>query len=120
MGRELFNYGTLTINYIKSQYYFDPYPKRLNKEKSNFGFDIIPSQGKVMVSVVWENTLAQKSGLVSGSELVSINDITFQNMNSCEIDSMLLPEFSKKEIKVQFIKNGIVKKATLKAIEQTK
>lgn len=42
MGRELLNYGTLTIDYPNSRYYFVKYPKRLNKPRPNFGFDIIP------------------------------------------------------------------------------
>ena len=117
IGRELLNYGTLTIDYINSQYYFEKYPKRLNKPRPNFGFDIITEKNKVTVGVVWENTRAQKMGLTSGLEILSINDKSFENKTSCEIEKILLVEFSKKKLEITYLKNGITLKGTLTNIK---
>lgn len=116
IGRELLNYGTLTIDYINKQYSFKKYPQRLNNYRPNFGFEIIIEESKVIVSVVWENTKAQKVGLVSGTEILSINGKTFQNKNSCEIEKELLQEFSKSELEIVYLENDLKRNITLSKI----
>jgi hypothetical protein len=113
IGRELLNYGTLTIDYISKQYSFEKYHQRLNSPKPSFGFEIITAANKVTVGVVWENTKAQKAGLISGTEILEINGKTFQNKDACEIEKELLDEFSKNKLKVVFIENGVKQKIIL-------
>ena len=109
IGRELLNHGILTIDYIRKQYSFEKYPHRLNHPKPNFGFEIITEENKVIVGVVWENTKAQKAGLVSGTEIKEINGIAFNSKSSCEIEKILEIEFSKKKLRITYLKSGIEK-----------
>jgi Aspartyl protease len=105
IGRELMNYGTLTINYIDKHYYFDAYPKRLNKARANFGFTILTETGKVTAGVVWEGTPAHKNGLTSGSKITSINKKKILNLTTCEAEEILTKEFRKEKIQVEFLKD---------------
>jgi len=120
IGRELLNYGTLTIDYINKQYSFEKYNHRLNQPKPNFGFGIITEENKVIVGVVWGNTKAQKAGLVSGTEIKEINGISFNNKTSCEIEKILETEFSRKKLRVTYLKSGIEKSIVLTAIKNNK
>jgi Aspartyl protease len=105
IGRELMNYGTLTIDYIHKRYYFDVYSEQLNQPRANFGFTVLTESGKVTAGVVWEGTLAQKSGMTSGSKITSINKKTFLNLTSCEVEEILSKEFNKRKIQVEFLKD---------------
>ena len=113
IGRELMNYGTLTIDYINKQYYFDIYPNNKYQPSPNFGFQVITEQGKVSAGMVWENTLAQKKGITSGCEIVSINKKTVQNLSSSEIDNIISTQFAKEKIRLTFLKDNKIKKAIL-------
>jgi hypothetical protein len=114
IGRELLNYGTMTIDYPGSRYYFESYPsKRKFIRNPDFGFRPIIEEGKVTAGVVWEKTLAQELGLTSGCEIVSINGKSFEGLSSCEIDDILIREFVKRKMRIEFRKNGSVLAATL-------
>lgn len=109
IGRDLLNYGTLTIDYINRRYYFNKYPQRLNASRPNFGFNIIAEKNKATVGVVWEATEAQKKGLHSGIEIVSINGKTFFDKTSCEISKILLKEYAEKKLEIIFLSDGMKK-----------
>lgn len=120
IGREILNYGTLTIDYINKQYSFKKYQRRLNKPKSNYGFEILVEENKVSIGIVWENTRAQKIGLTTGAEIVEVNGNTFQNKTSCEIEKILSREFSEKKLRVTYLDNGLKKNVVFKKIKPFK
>lgn len=107
IGRDLLNYGTLTIDYINRKYYFDAYSKRLKPARTNFGFTILTEPGKVTAGVVWENTPAQKNGMTSGVEIISINRKKFKHLNVCDIDTMLAEDFLENKIRIVFKKDKV-------------
>lgn len=117
IGREVLNYGTLTIDYINSQYSFVKYPKTFYQTKPFYGFDIIAENNKLIASVVWENTVASQKGIHSGDEIISVNGKRFNNLNSCEIESILTKELEKSKIRISFLNNGKERSIKLKSID---
>ncbi|MBL0024668.1 MAG: hypothetical protein IPO98_06420 [Saprospiraceae bacterium] len=85
------------------------YPHRLNHPKPNFGFEIITEENKVIEVLYGENTKAQKSRFSSGTEIKEINGIAFNSKSSCEIEKILEIEFSKKKLRITYLKSGIEK-----------
>lgn len=118
IGRELLNYGTLTINYPDSQYFFDSYRRTFYIPNPNFGFKHLTENGKVTVGIVWEKTPAEECGLAAGCEILSVNRKTFENLNSCEIDEILSNEFGQEKIDLMFKKNGSLFNSTLYKLKQ--
>jgi hypothetical protein len=108
LGRELLRYGTLTIDYPGAKYYFEHYTNRKYKKNPDFGFKPITAHGKVTVGVVWENTPAHLNGLTAGSELISINNKSFEGLNPCQIDNLLITEFAGKKIHIAFRKSDSI------------
>lgn len=117
VGRELFNYGKLTLDYRNKQYLFETFPIRISPLRSNFGFEIITEHNKVVLSVVWENTKAEKKGLTTGTEVLAINGKTFQNKNACTISDLLKPAFLQQKIRLTILKNNRTHTIRLKKIK---
>lgn len=116
IGRELFQFGILTLDYPGKKFNFHPFSMRNSSPRKNFGFDIIVEAKKVSIGIVWEGTPAEKKGLKSGMELTKINGITFSGKNACEISNQLNHEFKKEEIKVTYFKGSHRRTIRLKAI----
>lgn len=100
IGREILQYGTLTLDYPNKIFCFNPYPKNEYIKKQNFGFQPQSQDGKLLVGVVWQDTQADKLGLKSGDEITSINGKSFTNLSSCQINEIVAKAFSKKSIKI--------------------
>lgn len=106
LGREVLNYGVLTIDYINSMYSFVKYPLVTFTPKAFFGFELISENNKLMASVVWENTPVARKGLYSGAEILSINGRRFSSLNQCEIHEVIHNELRKKYLWIEFSNNG--------------
>lgn len=116
-GRDLFNYGILTVDYINKELNFEPYEKRINKVKHNFGVDFLIEDNAVKVSIVWGNTKAQKRGISENTNIIKINGYSFDNKNSCEIEDILFKELAKERIKITYLINGKKRNISLTKID---
>jgi Aspartyl protease len=86
MGRYLFNYGILTLDYINKQYAFEKYKKPKLPPQYDFGFSIITNGKKVIAGTVWNGSEAEKKGMKSGCEIVSIDGVKFSDLPLCDIE----------------------------------
>lgn len=87
LGAKIFNHGIVTIDYINSNFYFQPYSetKKINCHQEQLGFHILKARfpyndsGLVAyqivfaVSNVWEGSPAFNSGLRKGMIITKIN-----------------------------------------------
>lgn len=116
-GRELFNYGILTVDYINKELNFEPYERRINEVKHNFGVEFLIEDNAVKVSIVWGNTKAQKRGLSENTKIIKINGYSFDNKNSCEIEDILNKELAKERIKINCLIRGKERNISLTKID---
>jgi hypothetical protein len=116
LGRYLFNYGTLTIDYPRKKYSFELYESPVLPPLFDFGFTPVMDSAKVYAGTVWENSEAESNGMKSGDEIVSMNGIRFDQLQRCEIAKTIRIE-TKKGLAMEVVfktKNGEEKKITLK------
>jgi hypothetical protein len=114
MGRYLFNYGVLTLDYIHKQYAFEKYPKPILPPRYDFGFAPITSGHKVMAGMVWEDSEAYRKGMRSGDEIISMERVLFKDLPLCQVETFAKKDRPQMEIEVVFIDNvGNKKKVRL-------
>ena len=118
LGREVLNYGVMTIDYIHAQYSFIKYPLATFTPNAFFGFEMISEKNKLIASVVWQNTPVARQGLFSGAEILSINGQRFSGLNPCEIEAILHKDLKKKSIRIEFSNNGKSKVLKVKPLEK--
>lgn len=85
IGRFLFHYGVVTLDYVKRRYAFEKYKTPVLPLRDEFGFVPILDGHKLMAGNVWENTEAAKKGMVSGCEILAINEVRFSDLSLCDI-----------------------------------
>lgn len=105
LGRYLLHYGALTLNYINKQYSFKQYVNPALPEKQDFGFQIITNGKKIIAGTVWEESEAEKAGMKSGDEIISVDEVMFAELPLCDIEPAYKRVSERKEIKIQFINN---------------
>ncbi|MEQ1587595.1 MAG: retropepsin-like aspartic protease, partial [Cyclobacteriaceae bacterium] len=54
LGRYIFHYGRMTLDYINQRYAFEQYDKFTLSELSDFGFTVLVSNNRVLTGTVWE------------------------------------------------------------------
>jgi hypothetical protein len=118
IGRELLNYGVMTIDYVNSLYHFKKYEKPSFREKPFFGVEFMSENNKLITSVVWDKTVPSQKGFHPDTEIVSINGKEVFDKNACEIDSVLQSELKKKKLHLEVLQNGTRKFFTLKDLKK--
>ncbi|MDZ7650333.1 MAG: hypothetical protein U5K54_26110 [Cytophagales bacterium] len=86
LGRSLLQYEYLTLDYINHRYAFEQFEKPLLQNLNDFGFTPVIYERQVIAGTVWEGSEAEKKGLSSGSTIIQINDVKFEDMGDCEIE----------------------------------
>ena len=85
MGRGLWDYGVVTMDYLKRKFYFSPFSKSsVYREKRDFGFLYQERNGKLVVTVVWEGTQAFECGMKAGDEIVRFGDFIPASVSKCD------------------------------------
>lgn len=122
MGRGLWNYGLVTLDYPQKQFYFTPY----NKEQemipvSHYGFYYQERDGKLLVSVVWNNSKAFEYGLKPGCEIIQFGNFIPANVSKCEWPLHCKNEAEASVILIKYInEKGEIKECNLKKITLNK
>lgn len=86
LGRYLFHYGKITLDYPNQRYAFEKYESPVPPEISDFGFTIITNNNRVFTGTVWEGSKAEKKGMYSGCEIIQMNEIKLSDLGSCEVE----------------------------------
>ncbi len=81
LGLDICNYGIVTVDFIDSLFYFESHlPSEVIKHQSDLigkGFNVYPNDTYYEIGIVWKDSPAAKSGLLSGSKIISLNGINF-------------------------------------------
>lgn len=99
MGRYLFNYGILTLDYVNRRYAFEKYRQPVLPPQYDYGFVVITNGKKVIAGTVWNGSEAERKGMKSGCEIVAMDGIKFSELSLCEVE----PEAKKYRAKEQLI-----------------
>lgn len=89
LGRYLFHYGRMTLDYPNQQFAFEPFEKPDLPGISDFGFTVVASSNRVLTGTVWNDSEAEKMGMFSGCEITQINKIKFNDLDPCEVENAL-------------------------------
>ena len=83
IGSRLFDFGIVTLDYIHSLFYFEPF-KEVN-EVNEKTFPIAPkiSAGKLVVGVIWDTSLENQISV--GDQILSIDDIDYTKLSICDL-----------------------------------
>lgn len=93
VGRGLWNYGLVTMDYLHKKFYFTPNQKELSADDpSNFGFKYKEKNGKLKVAIVWDNSQAAVCGLKPGLEIVQFGNFIPAKIPPCNWNSYLKNE----------------------------
>ncbi|HTF31930.1 MAG TPA: hypothetical protein VK625_23895, partial [Flavitalea sp.] len=85
MGRGLWDYGMVTMDYLKRKFYFSPFNNSLvYKARHDFGFQYQERGGKLVVTIVWEDTQAFQCGMKPGDEIVRFGDFIPDSVSKCD------------------------------------
>jgi len=83
IGSSLFDYGTVTFDYINSLFYFEPFNEVIDVNEKLFPVSPTVSDGKLVVGVIWDASLENQISI--GDQIVSIDDIDYTNLEVCEL-----------------------------------
>ncbi|WP_270087163.1 aspartyl protease family protein [Sphingobacterium sp. SYP-B4668] len=76
IGMGISQYGTITIDYPKKRFYFNPYKAVESVNNQSFlGFEAQQMGDSFVISAVYENSPAAKSGLKYGQKIIQIDDL---------------------------------------------
>lgn len=83
IGTEILNYGSLTIDYINKNIYFDSEKKSYDLSKALLGFTPTLVDGKLILGLIWDENLKNKINV--GDQIISINGTDFTNYSMCNL-----------------------------------
>lgn len=84
VGIEWLKYGVATLDYKNQKFYFEPYSEAItNLFQKKFPISPIPQGNKLIVGAIWNESLNDKISM--GDQILSIDDINFENMDECEL-----------------------------------
>ena len=119
IGRGLWDYGVVTMDYPRHTFYFTPYaitPK--STIPINFGFRTQQNKSKLTVAIVWNNTQAYSCGLRPGMEIVQLGIFIPKNFTRCDWSKYLKKEQLGSTVLIKFITDkGEIKKCLFKKIQ---
>jgi predicted aspartyl protease len=104
MGRGLWNYGLVTMDYTQKRFYFTPYKADLEvADPLHFGFKYQERNGKLVATVVWENTQAAGCGLKPGFEIIQFGNFIPTSVSKCEWSAICRKEAQAKNITIKYL-----------------
>lgn len=99
IGTELFDYFDIIIDFPKKQFFFKQKEKEyISKKWDTFGFSTIIENGTVLVKFIWDDTPAYRASIESNNKIISINNLSFENIDkqsSCQMYKQINNELSK-------------------------
>tara|TARA_R110002012_G_scaffold72738_1_gene185768 strand:- start:9785 stop:10969 length:1185 start_codon:yes stop_codon:yes gene_type:complete len=74
IGAELLVYGSMTLDYRRQRFYFQPYTEVYRSSKPDFGFTATVDSGKPVIGFVWDESLKDK--IHYGDEILEVNGVS--------------------------------------------
>jgi predicted aspartyl protease len=118
MGRSLWNYGLVTMDYPQQTFYLSMFGDSIPSVLlSDFGFRVQERNGKLVVGVVWNNTKAFACGLRTGFEITRFGNLETEKIPFCEWQSHFSRESENEVVSVQYVnEKGEKKECVLEKI----
>ena len=119
IGAKLLEYGTVTLDYQKKRFYFEPYENMNTSELSKTLWAIFTNiqNNKLVVETIWDKEL--ESQINVGDEVLSINEIDLQSMDFCALLLIDIPESDTQIWKLKDIHTGEIKQIEIKRLQIT-
>ena len=84
IGSKILEYGIITIDYKNKKFYFIPSEENdIDASEKNFPIDFVPRNNQLYVGFVWDNNISDR--ISYGDQVVAIDDISYHNVNICDI-----------------------------------
>ncbi|MDU8887135.1 retropepsin-like aspartic protease [Yeosuana sp. MJ-SS3] len=83
IGVKLLEYGNIIIDFKHKDFYFEPFEQEVDLDEKLLGFSPTIIDNKVVVGIVWDETLEDK--LAFGDEIISVNGLDFTQMEICNL-----------------------------------
>ena len=118
IGAKLLEYGTVTLNYKRKRFYFNPFDNvntdDLSKKPMTFNFTV--QNDKSVVGIIWDKALETEINV--GDEVVSINGIDIQTWDFCQLYLLEnIPDIEEPYVELRDINTGEIKKVELKRLQ---
>jgi predicted aspartyl protease len=84
LGSGIIRYGKMILDYPGQRFWFIPYTKLRSENNTYWGFEPSAVDGHFVIGLVWQNSNASRSGLMSGQKIISINNYNLESNNFCE------------------------------------
>lgn len=113
IGSDLLNFGLVTVDYKNKKFYFDPFATPIDLHAESFPISLMPKDNKVVIGMVWDETLKDKINV--NEQVLAIDDVDYTNISTC--DFMLktkLYESKAQAILTLKTPDGTIKKVTIK------
>lgn len=84
IGSEIFDYGTVTLDYKNKKFYFDSFSNEKEINVINNDWNVKPTYEKenLVIGIIWDEKLANVLNI--GDEIIEVNNIDLRKMTLCE------------------------------------
>lgn len=108
VGNKLFENFKIVISYDDHKIYIIKQKEYTSTILENFGFQTAVVDQKVIVSIIYKNSNAEKKGLQLGDEIITVNDLNFPELISKDACDVLFNNPIKKmdSINILISRNG--------------
>lgn len=92
LGNRFMNKYIVTLNYPAKKMILIPYGEQFETNIPSYGVALTKHDGKTVVSGIWDNSLASKSGIEVGNEITKVNSIEADTLSLMDLMQMFLDE----------------------------
>ena len=82
VGSELLKYGTVTLDYLNKNFYFEPFESEINIEEKKWPISPTVFNGQIVVGVIWGDL---KSEVNLGDRIIKIDSTNYENWDICKL-----------------------------------
>jgi len=81
IGSKLLNYGTVTLDYLNKNFYFEPFESEINTEEKKWPISPTVINGQVVVGIVWGDI---KGEINLGDKIITVDSTNYENWDICK------------------------------------
>lgn len=111
IGASLLKYGTVTVDYKRKKFYFEPYDNSnsFDLSEKQWPFNAILNDGKLAIGIIWDSSLDNQ--MKPGDLILQFDDINFEKMTVCDLMQSSLSKINKDKaiIKLKDFETGEIK-----------
>ncbi|BDX38841.1 hypothetical protein CYCD_21960 [Tenuifilaceae bacterium CYCD] len=105
IGSELLKYGTVTLDYLNKNFYFEPFESEINLEEKKWPVSPTVFNSQITVGVVWGELKGQ---INLGDKIIAIDSTNYENWDICNLLGLKLKDKDKATLTLKD-NRGIIK-----------